>query len=134
MFILLLCLSNWFLWLATEILFASFHLSWKWGWIILQFFSRVTVICYNVFWKAVHDTFYSKFKFSFSFLSRYLSESHQLTTIGGIALARAFGSKICNFCLVCLLKTHMNLNSIQRLFGIMEWKCWDNKFQVLKNI
>ena len=46
--------------------------------------------------------------------------THQLTTIGGIALARAIGSKICSFHLACLLKPHMNLNDIQRLYGIME--------------
>ena len=49
--------------------------------------------------------------------------AHQLTTIGGIALARAIGSKICSFHFVCLLKAHMNLNGIQR-----------PKFQVLTNI
>ena len=46
--------------------------------------------------------------------------AHQLTAIGGIALARAIGSKICSFHLVYLLKAHMNLNGIQRLDGIME--------------
>ena len=58
----------------------------------------------------------------------------QLATIGGIALAEAIGSKICSFHFVCLLKVHMNLNGIQRLFGLMGWKCLDNKFQVLTNI
>ena len=34
----------------------------------------------------------------------------------------------------CLLKTRMNLNGIQRPYGLMGWKCSDNKFQVLTNI
>ena len=46
--------------------------------------------------------------------------AHQLTTISGIELARAIESKIYNFRVVCLLKAHMNLNEIQRLYGIME--------------
>ena len=45
--------------------------------------------------------------------------AHQLTTIGGITLARAIGSKICSFHFVCLLKEHMNLNVIQRICGLM---------------
>ena len=45
---------------------------------------------------------------------------HQLTRIGGIALARAIGSKISSFHLLYLLKAHMNLSGIQRLYGIME--------------
>ena len=44
---------------------------------------------------------------------------HQLTTIGGIVLARAIGSKICNFHFVCLLKAHVNLNGMQRPFCLM---------------
>ena len=44
---------------------------------------------------------------------------HQLTKIGGIALAGAIGSKICSFHFTCLLKGHMNLNDIQRLCGLM---------------
>ena len=36
--------------------------------------------------------------------------------------------------LFCLLKTHMNLNGVQRLHGPMGGKCSDNKFQVLTNI
>ena len=43
----------------------------------------------------------------------------QLPTIGGIALARAIGSKICSPHFVCLLKVHMNLNGTQRLYGLM---------------
>ena len=43
---------------------------------------------------------------------------HQLTAIGSIALARAIGSKICSFHFVCLLEVHMNLNGIQRLYGL----------------
>ena len=46
--------------------------------------------------------------------------THQLTTIGGIALARAIGSKICSFHLVYLLKAPMNLNGIQRHYDIIE--------------
>ena len=46
--------------------------------------------------------------------------AHLLTTTGGIVLAEAIGSKICSFHFVCLLKAHMNLNGIQRLYGIME--------------
>ena len=34
--------------------------------------------------------------------------AHQLMAIGGIALARAIGSKIYSFRFVCLLKAHMN--------------------------
>ena len=45
--------------------------------------------------------------------------AHQLKTIGGIALARAIGSKICSPQFICLLKEHMNLNGIQRRFGLM---------------
>ena len=45
--------------------------------------------------------------------------AHHLVAIGGIALARAIGSKICSFHFVCLLKAHMNLNGIQRLYGLM---------------
>ena len=45
--------------------------------------------------------------------------AHQLTTIDGTALARAIGSKICNFHFVCLLKAHMNLNGMQGLYGLM---------------
>ena len=45
--------------------------------------------------------------------------AHQLTTIGGITLAQAIGSKICRFHFVCLLKANMNLNGIQRLYGLM---------------
>ena len=56
-----------------------------------------------------------------SFLDLYLNGmTHQLTTIGGIALAQAaIGSKICSFHFVCLLKAHINLNGIQRLYGLM---------------
>ena len=53
-----------------------------------------------------------------SFLDLYLNGSSSSVDIGGIALARAIGSKI--FHLVCLLKAHINLNGIQRLYGIME--------------
>ena len=60
--------------------------------------------------------------------------AHHLTIIGGTALAQAIGSKICSFHFVCLLKAHMNLNGIQRLYSIMELKCVDNKFQILTNI
>ena len=59
---------------------------------------------------------------------------HQLTTIGGIALAQAIGSKIYSFDVVCLLKVRMNLNGIQRLYGLMRRKCMDNKFQIFTNI
>ena len=45
---------------------------------------------------------------------------HHLTTIGGVALARAIGLKICSFNFVSLLKAHTSLNSIQRLYGLME--------------
>ena len=45
--------------------------------------------------------------------------AHQLTTIGDIALAQAIGSKCCSFHFVCLLKAHMNLNDILRLYGLM---------------
>ena len=58
-----------------------------------------------------------------SVLDLYLNGSYvayQLTTIGGIALARGIGPKTCSFHLVYLLKAHMNLNGIQRLYGIME--------------
>ena len=44
---------------------------------------------------------------------------HQLTTIGGITLARAIGSKICSFHFVYLFTAHINLNGIQRLYGLM---------------
>ena len=43
---------------------------------------------------------------------------HQLTTIGGIALAGAIGSKICSFHFVSLLEARINLNGIQRLYGL----------------
>ena len=45
--------------------------------------------------------------------------AHQFTTIGGIALARAIGVKICSFHFVCLLKARMNLNGIQRRYGLI---------------
>ena len=45
--------------------------------------------------------------------------AHHLTTIGGIAVTQAVGSKICSFHFVCLLKARMNLNGIQRLYGLM---------------
>ena len=45
--------------------------------------------------------------------------THRLTATGGIALARAIRSKICSFHFVCLLKAHMSLNGIQRLYGLM---------------
>ena len=45
--------------------------------------------------------------------------AHQLTAIGGIALKRTIGSKVCSFHFVCLLKVHLNLNGIQRLYGLM---------------
>ena len=45
--------------------------------------------------------------------------AHQLTTNGGITLARAIGSKICSFHFVCLLQGLMNLNGIQTLHGLM---------------
>ena len=38
--------------------------------------------------------------------------AHQLTTSGGIAIARAIRSKIRSFHFVCLLKARMNLNGI----------------------
>ena len=62
--------------------------------------------------------------------------SHQLTTIGGMTLARAsIGLKICIPAFILrLLKAHMDLNGIQRLYGLMERKCLDNKFQILTNI
>ena len=59
---------------------------------------------------------------------------HQVTTIGGIALARTIGSKIGSFHCLSILKAHMNLNGIQRLSGLIGRKCLDNKFQVLINI
>ena len=46
--------------------------------------------------------------------------AHQLTTIGGIALVPAIGSKICSFHFVSLLKAHMNLNCIHGRYGQME--------------
>ena len=58
--------------------------------------------------------------------------AHRVATIGGIALAGAIGSKIDSFCLF-ILKAHMNLNGMQRLYGLMGRKCLDNKFQVLTN-
>ena len=51
--------------------------------------------------------------------------AHQLTTVGGIVLVGAIGSKICSFNFVFLLKAHMNLNGIQRLYDQMGWKCLD---------
>ena len=36
------------------------------------------------------------------------------------------------FCLF-ILKAHMSLNGMQRLYGLMGRKCLDNKFQVLTN-
>ena len=60
--------------------------------------------------------------------------AHQLATIGGIALALAIASKICSFDFVCLQKAHINLSGMQRVYGLMGWKCSDNKFQVLTNI
>ena len=72
---------------------------------------------------AVNHACCSKFKFKSLLLFRSLYAweclTHHLTTIGGIALARAIGSKICSFHFVCLLKAHMNLNGIQRLYGLM---------------
>ena len=59
---------------------------------------------------------------------------HQLAAIGGVALTRAIGVENLQLHFVCLLKAHMNLNGIQRLYGLMGWKCLDNKFQVLTNI
>ena len=43
------------------------------------------------------------------------------------------GSKICSFHFVRLLKAHMDLNGIQRFYGLMRSKFLDNKFQVLTN-
>ena len=45
--------------------------------------------------------------------------AHQLTAIGGIALSRVIGSKICSLYFFCPLKAHMNLNGIQRLYGLI---------------
>ena len=45
--------------------------------------------------------------------------AHQLATIGGIALALAIASKICSIDFVCLLKAHMNLNGMQRVYGLI---------------
>ena len=54
------------------------------------------------------------------FIQRFkIGVTNQLTTIGGIALARAIGSKISSFHLVCLLHAHMNLNSMKRRYGLM---------------
>ena len=54
------------------------------------------------------------------FIQRFkIGVTNQLTTIGGIALALAIGSKISSFHLVCLLHAHMNLNSMQRRYGLM---------------
>ena len=45
--------------------------------------------------------------------------AHQLTLVGGIALARVIGLKICSLYFSCPLKAHMNLNGIQRLYGLI---------------
>ena len=54
------------------------------------------------------------------FLDLYLNGSSSSVDTGGIALARAIGSKICSFHLVWLLKANMSLNGIQKLCGTME--------------
>ena len=35
-----------------------------------------------------------------------MRKAHHLTAVGGVALVRAIGSKICSFHFVCLLSTH----------------------------
>ena len=92
----------------------------------------VNLLCYILGKAAVNTTFYSKFKFKFSILQIFNCSwvADQLTTIGGITLARAIGWKFCSFHFVYLLKAHMNLNGIQSLYSLMGSKCVDNKFQV----
>ena len=51
--------------------------------------------------------------------------------MSGTALTRAIGSKIFSLHFACLLKAHINLNGIQRIYGLIGRKCLDNKFQVL---
>ena len=45
--------------------------------------------------------------------------AHQLTLVGGVTLARVIGSKISSLYFSCPLKAHMNLNGIQRLYGLI---------------
>ena len=60
-----------------------------------------------------------------SFLDLHLNGSmgvaHPLTTIGGIDMGTSYSVENLqlSFCLSSLLKAHMNLNGIQRLYGLM---------------
>ena len=63
---------------------------------------------------------------SLSVLDLYLNESGSsgdnnrwFPWYYGIALAGGIESKICSFHCLSILKAHMNLNGIQRLYGLM---------------
>ena len=75
--------------------------------------------CYVIFWakQQLMLHFAQNLSLDFhSFLDLYLNgKAHQLTTISGIAKARAIGSKICSFHFA-----HINLNAIQKVYGLME--------------
>ena len=91
---------------------------------MLTFRWNKLLTCFVIFWakQQLMMHVFQNLSLNFSFLFRSLSMglAHQLTTVGGTAqLARAIGSKICSFHFVCLLKAHINLNGMQRLYGLM---------------
>ena len=103
-------------------------------------------------WKAVNllsyvlgkttnkDAFYSRFKFKISFNFRSLLEWEWLIRWQQLVVSMVLRYSICrsysveylqlSLCL-SILKAHMNLNGMQRLYGIMGRKWLDTKFQVL---
>ena len=64
-----------------------------------------------------------------------MGAAHQLTTVGGIASARAIGSKICSFHLVCLLKAHdFFCSSCKSVLQAPSGSCFVNKFCILSAV
>ena len=93
----------------------------------------VKLFCYFLGKTAVKDPFYWKFKFIFSFLFISLLELEwiirwQQSVVSMVPWYRInrsywFENLQLSFCL-SILKEHMNLNGIQRLYGLWEENAW----------